>query len=141
MGDWQALYGINLRCPHLSWYTMEGQAKRDYPASIFHQSAWWKEYAYVEDYYARIARFAQDGEPVCRVLVVSPLESVWARIHPGWCDGLSAKEAHVKALEERYAQLFYLLQRRHIDFDYGDEGLMAEHAAAEGKRLRVGQAR
>lgn len=141
VGDWQALYGINLRCPHLSWYTMEGQAKRDYPASIFHQSAWWKEYAYVEDYYARIARFAQDGEPVCRVLVVSPLESVWARIHPGWCDGLSAKEAHVKALEERYAQLFYLLQRRHIDFDYGDEGLMAEHAAAEGKRLRVGQAR
>ncbi len=27
IGDWQALYGINLRCPHLSWYTMEGQAK------------------------------------------------------------------------------------------------------------------
>jgi hypothetical protein len=24
----------------LSWYTMEGEAKRDYPASIFHQSAW-----------------------------------------------------------------------------------------------------
>ena len=140
VGDWQALYGINLRCPHLAWYTMEGQAKRDYPASISHQSAWWKEYAYVEDYYARIARFAQDGTPVCRVLVVSPLESVWARIHPGWCDGLSGKEQRVKELEERYAQVFYLLQRRHIDFDYGDEGLMAEYAAAEGNRLRVGQA-
>ena len=40
LGDWQALMGINLRCPHLSWYTMEGEAKRDYPASILHQSAW-----------------------------------------------------------------------------------------------------
>lgn len=35
VGDWQALFGINLRCPHLSWYTMKGEAKRDYPASIF----------------------------------------------------------------------------------------------------------
>ncbi|MCL2700629.1 MAG: hypothetical protein FWE88_02920, partial [Phycisphaerae bacterium] len=31
-GDWQAALGINLRCPHLSWYTMLGEAKRDYPA-------------------------------------------------------------------------------------------------------------
>ncbi|MFQ7078380.1 MAG: hypothetical protein ACLRSW_10805, partial [Christensenellaceae bacterium] len=23
-GDWQALFGISLRCPHLSWYTMKG---------------------------------------------------------------------------------------------------------------------
>ena len=32
IGDWQALLGVNLRCPHLSWYTMKGEAKRDYPA-------------------------------------------------------------------------------------------------------------
>ena len=36
IGDWQAIIGINLRCPHLSWYTMQGEAKRDYPASIPH---------------------------------------------------------------------------------------------------------
>ena len=44
IGDWQALFGINLRCPHLSWYTMEGEAKRDYPASILHQTPWYKDY-------------------------------------------------------------------------------------------------
>ncbi|GAF99809.1 unnamed protein product, partial [marine sediment metagenome] len=26
IGDWQAALGINYRCQHLSWYTMEGQA-------------------------------------------------------------------------------------------------------------------
>ncbi|MBR4256516.1 MAG: hypothetical protein IKQ18_05075, partial [Clostridia bacterium] len=41
VGDWQALLGINLRCQHLSWYTMEGESKRDYPASILHQSPWY----------------------------------------------------------------------------------------------------
>lgn len=140
VGNWQALYGINLRCPHLSWYTMEGQAKRDYPASIFEQSAWWKEYAYLEDYYARIARFAKDGKPACHVLVIHPVESVWARIHPGWCDGLSGKEKRVRELEEQFQQVFYMLQRQHIDFDYGDEGLMAEYGSVKGRQLQVGNA-
>ena len=40
IGDWQTAGGITLRCPHLSWYTMEGDAKRDCPASLFHQSAY-----------------------------------------------------------------------------------------------------
>lgn len=34
-GDWQACLGVTLRVPHLSWYTMRGEAKRDLPASIF----------------------------------------------------------------------------------------------------------
>jgi hypothetical protein len=42
LGDWQAALGINLRCQHLSWYTMLGEAKRDYPAGIFYQSPRWK---------------------------------------------------------------------------------------------------
>ena len=33
-GDWQAALGITLRVPHLSWVSMKGEAKRDYPASI-----------------------------------------------------------------------------------------------------------
>ena len=41
LGDWQVALGINLRCQHLSFYTMAAQAKRDYPASIFFQSPWW----------------------------------------------------------------------------------------------------
>ena len=47
IGDWQALFGINIRCHHLSWYTMAGEAKRDYPASISFQSRWCEEYAAV----------------------------------------------------------------------------------------------
>lgn len=80
VGDWQALFGINLRCQHLSWYTMEGEAKRDYPASIFYQSPWWKQYKYVEDYFSRLGVMLNQGEPVCDVLIVSPIESVWSQV-------------------------------------------------------------
>ena len=37
-GDWQAALGITLRVPHLSMMSMEGEAKRDFPASIFYQA-------------------------------------------------------------------------------------------------------
>ena len=53
-GDWQAALGITLRVHHLSWVSMNGEAKRDYPASINYQSAWYKEYPYVENYFERI---------------------------------------------------------------------------------------
>jgi hypothetical protein len=141
VGDWQALFGVNLRCHHLSWYTMEGEAKRDYPASILHQSAWWKDYSAVETYFARLGLLLSQGEPVCDVLVIHPVESVWAQIHPGWCNGLGPKADPIKKLETQFAELFHWLQGAQIDFDYGDEGILAEHASIDGEDFLVGQMR
>ena len=33
-GDWQAALGVTLRVPHLAMLSMEGRAKREYPASF-----------------------------------------------------------------------------------------------------------
>ncbi|HOK56991.1 MAG TPA: glycosyl hydrolase, partial [bacterium] len=77
LGDWQVALGINLRCQHLSWYTMLGEAKRDYPASIFYQSPWWNVYKYVEDYFARIHLVMTQGEEIRDLLVIHPIESMW----------------------------------------------------------------
>lgn len=141
VGDWQALFGINLRCHHLCWYTMEGEAKRDYPASIFHQSAWWPLYRFVEDYFSRLGVILSHGRRVCRLLVVHPVESVWAQVHVGWARGLSPASDRIKAVEERFARLFYWLQGAQIDFDYADEGMLAEMGGVEPDgRIRVGEA-
>ena len=34
-GDWQAAMGITFRVHHLTWVTMAGEAKRDFPASMY----------------------------------------------------------------------------------------------------------
>lgn len=39
-GDWQAALGVTVRVHHLSLMSMEGEAKRDYPATINYQSPW-----------------------------------------------------------------------------------------------------
>lgn len=144
VGDWQALFGINMRCHHLSWYTMQGEAKRDYPASINGQSAWYPEYGYVEDYFSRIHVLMSQGSPVCDLLVLNPVESVWMQVYPGWCEGLGSRDKDVDAMEARYADTFHLLCGNQIDFDYGDEDFLTRFGSVAKKGgkpvLRVGKA-
>ena len=144
VGDWQALFGINLRCQHLSWYTMEGEAKRDYPASILHQSPWYKDYPAVEDHFARLGVLLAEGRPDCDVLALNPIESLWCQAYAGWANWIYNASPEVEPYEERYVSLFHFLTDHQIDFDYGEEEMMSRHAlvdTADGKPvLRVGQA-
>lgn len=140
VGDWQALYGVNIRCPHLSWYTMEGEAKRDYPASIHYQSAWYREYRLVEDYFARVGIVMEQGEPLCDVLYISPVESLWAEIGVGWNRHLSISYPELQKTEEVYSMVWNALLRANIDFDFGDEDMMERLGSADDGVLRIGKA-
>lgn len=139
IGDWQTILGINVRCPHLAWYTMAGQAKRDYPGSFLHQATWWQEHAALENYFARLSYLASAGKPVCDTLVLHPIESLWYQIHPGWVKGLEAVDPAIQKLEKQFKTLFRWLMASQLDFDYGDEGLLAEHGSVAGQTLRVGE--
>ncbi len=138
-GNWQAVLGVNLRCPHLSWYTMLGQAKRDYPASIFFQSPWWKYYAKVEDYFARINVILSQGKSIRSVLVIHPLESAWVRFRADW-----RRQNELKELDEQLTKLRNWLLEAHLDFDYGDEDILSRTAGVtagpSGALMAVGQA-
>ena len=144
LGDWQALFGINLRCQHLSWYTMEGESKRDYPASILHQSPWYKDYNKVEDYFARMGLVLSEGAPACDVLLLNPIESVWCQAYAGWARWINNVSPDVAPYEQRYAQLFHYLTNHQIDFDYGEEEMMSRMASVDTVDgtpvLRVGKA-
>lgn len=127
LGAWQTLFGVTLRCHHLAWYTMAGAAKRDYPASIFHQSAWYPEYKHVETYFARFGYFRSLGKPWCKLLVVNPVESLWGRLYPGAIRGMAASDPAIVEMEKNYKQVFHTLAGHHYDFDYGDEAILAEN--------------
>lgn len=140
IGTWQALFGANLRCHHLAWYSMQGEAKRDYPASISFQSDWHRYYAYVEDYFARLHWFMAQGRPVCRVLVLNPIESLWGIIHPGWAHMLEPVNADAVRIDQAYAEVFRAFCNARVDFDYGDEEQLARLGwVSEDGRLYVGE--
>ncbi|WP_239615479.1 glycosyl hydrolase [Cohnella mopanensis] len=131
VGDWQTLFGINVRNHHLSWYTMEGESKRDYPASISYQSAWWDDYEFVETYFSRFGLALSQGERKCDVLVLNPVESVWCQVYPGWSIDMKTQSADVQKLEDQYRDTFHWLSGAQIDFDYADEEMLGRLHAIE----------
>lgn len=138
VGDWHVALGINLRAQHLYWYTMLGQAKRDYPASIAHQSPWWKSYRKVEDYFARLNLVMTQGEEVRDVLVISPVESMWTLARHDW-NRDDAVKARKEELNMGMVNVRDVLLGANIDFDYGDEDILARHAKVRKDRFVVGR--
>jgi hypothetical protein len=133
-GDWQAALGITVRVHHLSWVSMAGEAKRDYPAPIDAHSPWWREYRLVEDHFARLTTALVRGTPCCRIAVVHPIESTWLELGP-----IDGHDAAFWQRDERFRLLTGWLLNGLLDFDFLAESLLpGQHAAPEGARLRVG---
>lgn len=120
-GDWQAALGVNHRIHHLTWMSMVGEAKRDYPASIGFQSPWYKKYALLEEYFSRINVIMSQGRPQVNVGVIHPIESYWAILGPNE----QTKEIR-DALDKSFADLIEWLLFGMIDFDYISESLLPE---------------
>ena len=133
-GDWQAALGVTVRVPHLSWYAMGGEAKRDYPASIHYQSPWYKKYNVIEDHFARVNTALTRGKPVVKVAVIHPIESFW--LH--W--GPNDKSALLRnSLDERFENLTKWLLEGSIDFNFISESLLPELCEKGSAPLKVGK--
>ncbi len=120
-GDWQAALGVTVRVPHLSWVSMAGEAKRDYPASIHYQSPWYKEYPLIEDHFARLNTVLTRGRPRVRVAVIHPIESYWLCFGPLDQTGVERDER-----EENFANLTRWLLFGLIDYDFIAESLLPD---------------
>ncbi len=132
-GDWQAALGVTVRVPHLSWVSMKGSAKRDYPASINYQSPWYKEYSYVEDHFARLNTVLTRGKPLVQVGVIHPIESYW--LHYGPADTGSDIR---RCQEDNFKNLIQWLLTGMVDFDYICESQLPNQCGTVSNYLPVG---
>ncbi len=133
-GDWQAALGVTVRVPHLSWVAMQGEAKRDYPASISYQSPYYKEYRYIEDHFARVNTALTRGKPLVRVGVIHPVESYWLHWGPQEQTQLIRSQ-----LDENFRNVTNWLLRGSIDFDFISESLLPSLCKIGGNPLQVGE--
>ena len=132
-GDWQAALGVTVRVPHLSWVSMEGEAKRDYPASIHYQSPWWEKYSLVEDHFARVNTAMTRGKAEVKVGVIHPIESYWIHFGP------AEQTAIVRDnLDDNFQNITKWLLFGGIDFDFISESLLPDLCEESGAPLKVG---
>ncbi len=135
-GDWQAALGVTLRVPHLTWMSMKGEAKRDYPACIGYQSPWWKEYSLIEDHFARVNTALTRGSEDIRLAIIHPIESYWL------CWGPSSQTEAVRtAMEKQHRLLTEYLITGMQNFDFISEALLPSFCEKGGAPLEVGLAK
>lgn len=134
LGDWQYALGINYRCQHLAWYSAEAEAKRDYPASISYQSSWHEKYSAVEDYFGRLGAVLTEGEEICELLVIHPIESAWMSLDPA--DPVGS----LKDMEKRFTSLTDTLLAQKLDFDFGDEEIISRYGKVRNGQIIVNKA-
>ncbi len=133
-GDWQAALGVTVRVPHLSWVSMKGEAKRDYPASIHYQSSWYKEYSRVEDHFARVNTAMTRGKPIVKVGMIHPIESYW--LH--W--GTNEHTIDIReAMDKKFKDTAEWLVKGLIDYDYICESTLPDLCQKGNAPLKVGE--
>ena len=133
-GDWQAALGVTVRVPHLSWMSMEGEAKRDYPATFNYQSPWYSEYSLIENHYSRVATALTRGKAEVKVAVIHPVETYW--MHTGPKDTTSDTCLN---LDEKFKNVIEWLLFNHIDFDFISESLLPSLCKDGGNPIKVGE--
>ena len=154
IGCQQVALGVTQFVPHLALYTMAGVRKRDYPPNLFYQQPWWPLNRVVDGPLARLCGLMSEGRPAVDVVVLHPQETAWAlwRSDPE-PDEPAADDARdfeptaagVKAEIEQYDEalkhVLSTLLAAQVPADLADEALLAEDAAHDRRRLRVGEMR
>jgi hypothetical protein len=135
--NWEAALGINFVNHHLSLYTMAGERKRDYPPNFFYQQPYWPYENGISDYLGRVNYLLTQGKRDVEVLVLHPIASAWAEYDViGYFYQLGTKSKWSAAFNDLSMEL---LSHR-IDFHYGDEIIMENHASVKKDKLKIGNA-
>ena len=131
-GDWLACLGVTVRVPHLSYYSMRGEAKRDYPPSIFYQAPWYQKYKPIEDHFARVNAALTRGKALNEVAVIHPIESYFLHLAVA-----NESKTVCKKLEKNFFSLTDWLLFGGYDFDFISEALLPSQRKEDA--LAVGE--
>jgi hypothetical protein len=132
LGDWEYALGVNFMNQHLSWHTMAGARKYDYPPSFSYQAPWWKHYRILGDYFGRLSLALASGEQINPVLVIEPTTSAW--MYAG-----AQPNPRMKELGEAFQQFITRLEKLQGEYDLGSENIIRDHGRAEKGRFVVGR--
>lgn len=133
IAQWQFLNGVTSVCPHLEGYSLKGERKRDYPASLFTHLPWFKDVnCDFADHFTSLGALFDKYEDVAPVLVIHPMQSAFITLN--FNDRQAATE---------YSGLFDKITAelidKHILHHYGDEIIMQNHALVDSDALKVGK--
>lgn len=131
--DWEVVLGVNFVNQHLSYYSIKGARKFDYPPSFSYHEPWWENYSYLADYIGRISLAMSAGDQVNSTLVLQPNSTAWMYF------SRENKRSELDSIQYNFKDFIYRLERRHLEYDLGSENVLKKYGKVDAKKLVVGE--
>ena len=131
--DWEVVMGVNFVNQHLSYYSLNGVRKFDYPPSFSYHEPWWEHYKLMGDYIGRISMAMSSGQQINQTLVLQPNTSAWMYF------SRKDKNPFINAIRDGFKNFVYRMEQQHLEYDLGSENVLKVLGRVKGKTLRVGK--
>jgi len=130
--DWQGVLGVNFVNQHLSYYTLKGVRKFDYPPSFSYHEPWWDSYNKMGDYIGRISMAMSTGEQINKTLVLQPNTTAWMYF------SRVKRNPAIEKIQSDFKHFIYQMEREQIEYDLGSENVLKTLGSVENGQLVVG---
>jgi hypothetical protein len=134
-GDWEYALGVNLMNQHLTYFSLAGARKYDYPPTFDYHEPWWKNYEYLNTHYARLSLALSSGRQVNDILILEPTTSSWLY------DSYTQPDKKSEEIGQTFQTFITKLEKSQVEYDLGSENIIKNIGSVENGKLVVGQAR
>ncbi|SDK66740.1 hypothetical protein SAMN04487898_110131 [Pedobacter sp. ok626] len=133
LADWEFVLGVNFMNQHLSFMTITGARKYDYPPSFSYHEPWWPFYKTLNQYFARLSLCLASGQQKNEVLVMEPTTSAWMYYFRG------KENKRFFEIGKSFNDFVTTLQKEHIEYDLGCENIIKDQGKVENGKFIIGQ--
>ncbi len=133
LGDWQYTLGVNFMNQHLSYMTLKGRRKGDFPQSFLTHAPYWKDYGVLAKYFARLSLALSRGEQINKTLIFEPTTTAWMYYSP------TADMTKMDEIEEGFRQLVDGMEKQQLEYDLGAENIIKDQGSVKGPRFIIGE--
>ena len=133
LADWQGVMGVNFVNQHLSYYTIKGVRKFDYPPSFTYHEPWWENYKQMGDYLGRISMAMSSGQQINKTIVIQPNTTSWMYF------SRNEKNKTPDVIQKSFKSFVYQLERNHFEYDLGSENVVKSMGSVKNGKLVVGK--
>jgi len=131
--DWECVLGVNFVNQHLSYYSLNGVRKFDYPPSFSYHEPWWEHYKLMGDYIGRVCMAMSAGQQINQTLVLQPNTTAWMYY------SRKVKNQKIDTIRDGFKNFVYRLEQKHLEYDLGSENVLKVLGSVKGHKLRVGE--
>ena len=129
LGDWEYALGVNLMNQHLTYFTLAGARKYDYPQSFDYHEPWWNDYKYINDHYARLSMALSTGRQINDILVIEPTTSAWLY------DSYVKRNPKYAEIGQAFQTFITRLEKSQVEYDLGSENMIKDMGSVKKRQI------